>query len=349
VEVPEQLDIGGKKMKTLVFVVLLISVLALPAFAIEYVFTDMGRGAALGINDLGQITGWRLDPNDGSEDAFIWSKTTGFIDIGAHTGRAINNLGQVTGAGWLWDATKGLTSLTADSRGVCPEAINDHGQISGWTSSAGNYDAIVWNSPTDFFNIGIYDNPHSWAYGINEAGTVVGEFWPSPGEDHGFSWSPSSGFTDLGDFGTKMAVAWGINNMGQISGTYGPDEGRHAFLLDPLTGMIDLGTLGGWRNSAGRRINDSGWVVGSSEYSRDTARHAFLWTKETGMIDIGVLAGIDNVAWDINNSGQIVGSFFDSSGYEHIALWEPVPEPSSLFALFGGIIGLLAFRRRFQS
>lgn len=334
-------------MKQAVAVAVLLIFLAIPCFALEYTLQDLGRGAALGINNLGQITGWRTDPNDGLDHAFFWSKESGFTNIGSNTGRAINNHGQVAGAGWLWDATNGLTTLTVDSDNVCAEDINDNGQIAGWIHNTGNYDAIVWNSSTDFVNLGVYDNPNSWAYGINEAGMMVGEFWPSPDENHGFMWGSSSSFVDFGDFDTKMAVAWGINNHNQISGTYGEDESRHAFLLDPLTGLTDLGTLGGGHISTGRRISDSGWVVGSAAFfNGEDIRHAFLWTKETEMIDIGVLAGKDNEAMDINNSGQIVGSFYDSQGYVHIALWEPIPEPSSLLALAAGLATLGFPKRR---
>ena len=76
----------GTKMKLgIIAVVLLVTLLAVPAIAVEYKLTDLGRGEAFGINDLGHVTGWRPDPNGGSDIAFVWSKSTGFTDIGPST------------------------------------------------------------------------------------------------------------------------------------------------------------------------------------------------------------------------------------------------------------------------
>ena len=44
---------GLRAMKFVILVVLLISLLAMPAFSLEYKLTDLGRGEAFGINDSG--------------------------------------------------------------------------------------------------------------------------------------------------------------------------------------------------------------------------------------------------------------------------------------------------------
>lgn len=337
-------------MKTLVFVVILIVALALPAIAAEYVLHDLGRGEAFGINDIGQITGWRPDPNGGPSKAFLWSRESGFTDIGPSTGRDINNRGVVAGDGWVWTKESGIISLSLPDGavGTCSEAINDNSQIVGFVQyDPRSYDAILWNSPTDFVNLGVWDNPNSWAYDINQNGAVVGEFWPTPGENHGFLWSPSSGFADLGDYSTTFARADGINDFGHIVGTYEPNGFRHAFLWSATDGLLDLGTLSGGHHSSAHGINNQGRVIGSSMYiPGDPALHAFVWDKTDGMVDIGLLGGTMSKATDINNKGEIVGLFHDESGLEHIALWEPIPEPSALLVLGGGVIGLLVFRRR---
>lgn len=337
-------------MKLAILVVLLVTLLALPALAVDYVLTDLGRGEAFGINDLGQITGWRPDPNGGPSKAFLWSKELGFADIGPSTGRAINNNNQVAGDGWIWSQEEGLTflSLPTGVTGVASAEINSSGQIVGWVKqSSGSYDAILWNSPTDFVNLGIWDNPNSWAYDINQHGNVVGEFWPSPGENHGFLWGPSSGFTDLGDFGTTFTRADGINDLGQIVGTYEPNGFRHAFLWSAANGLLDLGTLSGGHHSSAHRINNQGQVIGNSMYvPGDPDLHAFVWNQTNGMLDLGLLGGTMSKATDINDKGEIVGLFHDKSGLEHIALWQPVPEPSTFLALCGGITGFLFFHRR---
>lgn len=70
--------------------------------------------------------------------------------------------------------------------------------------------------------------------------------------------------------------------------------------------MTDLGTLGG-TDSAGRGINNSGRVVGSSWTAGDIHYHPFLYSGGT-MIDLGTLGGTRGIAYGINDSGQVVGS-----------------------------------------
>lgn len=341
------------EMKTLVLVVLLVSILAMPAFAIDYTLTDLGRGAATGINNSGQITGFRYDPESGKDIGFFWDKALGFIYIGSSIGRDINNRGQVTGGAWIWENGKDVVALPVPSTigSVTGSAINDNMQVAGSGSkTSDNYDALVWTDLETCVNLGIWDNPHSWAYDINQSGTVVGEFWPSPGENHGFLWSSSSGFVDLNGLGTSFASANGINDLEQVVGGYYTQAGLcHAFLWSATNGLLDLGTLiGDNYHSCAYRINNHGQVVGGSMVEPGNPNlHAFLWSSTDGMVELNVPGGCAiSRATDINSFGHIVGSFVDRSGIEHIALWQPVPEPTSLLVLCGGIVGLLVFHRR---
>ena len=104
---------------------------------------------------------------------------------------------------------------------------------------------------------------------------------------------------------------------------------NRAFVWDNGT-MTDLGTLGGSTSSASsaRSINDLGQVVGSAYLPGDAMSHTFLVTPQGGawfqdsdldgrndfMIDLGTF-----FAADINNAGQVVGSF-DS----HAFLWDAI-------------------------
>lgn len=52
-------------------------------------------------------------------------------------------------------------------------------------------------------------------------------------------------------------------------------------------------------------------------------------------------------AYDINDSGQIVGEGVSPSGETHAFLLTPVPTPSSFAALIGmGLMGMVAVVRR---
>jgi probable HAF family extracellular repeat protein len=93
----------------------------------------------------------------------------------------------------------------------------------------------------------------------------------------------------------------------------------HAFLWDPVTGMRDLGTLGG-PNSSGSGVNDNGQVTGWGIVG--TVTYAFLWDPVTGMRDLGTLGGILSFSSGINASGQVTGFSETADGLGHAFLWD---------------------------
>lgn len=87
-------------------------------------------------------------------------------------------------------------------------------------------------------------------------------------------------------------------------------------------------------------INDAGLIVGYGT-ATNGLEHAFVW--DNGVFsDLGALQN-ESYACGINKNGLIVGV---SDG--QAVLWTPVPEPTSIPLLVGGIAGLTGFavRRR---
>jgi probable HAF family extracellular repeat protein len=192
-------------------------------------------------------------------------------------------------------------------------------------------------------------------FGYNNSGQVVGSstFYSSKYQteyDWAFIWDVTNG----ADLIPGMSHARDINELGQVAGFYAVPwfQLNSAVIWDNTNGTRDIGSLGyKWNYAEG--INDSGTVVGSSYSIAQMDFSAFIWDDQSGIRDLNnylpVSSGwILKEAWDIDDSGQIIGSGV-INGQTRSFLMTPtvVPEPiSSILFVTGGT--LLAGRRFFR-
>lgn len=280
--------------------------------------------------------------------------------IGAQTVMDVNNAGRVIGwhSGWhawaynapafptgpmVYDAygpsagsVRSLEPLTPERSPSLPFAVNEAGVIvgNGAEQHGGRYDMVPRGFVSRDGGMTTVDGPHgpphgTRAYGINDAGVVVGSY-ELPGRVPGQDYLPMTRAFVMRDgqvrelrlLGGYQAGASDINNRGQIVGSStiplgGPNR---AFLTtdEPGAPVVDLGAFGGGHSWASA-INDRGQVVGASTL-HDGYSRAFL--HENGkMINLGIFGDIDRVgnsvlshANDINEAGQVVG--MSTAAYE---------------------------------
>jgi probable HAF family extracellular repeat protein len=95
-------------------------------------------------------------------------------------------------------------------------AINNKGQVVGYTFSSGDLRAFIWANGTMRF-LGGLGGGSSFAYALNEAGQVVGAARAPNGQLHAFLWQNGT-MRDLGTLGADASTALGIDANGRVVG-----------------------------------------------------------------------------------------------------------------------------------
>lgn len=264
------------------------------------------------------------------------------IDLGTLSGtestaKAINNSGQIVGKSstshgethaFLWQNGAMRDLGTLGGTYSCAYEINDAGQVVGEsTTSTGYMRAFIWQNGlmTDIGTLGGY---WSLIVGINKAGQVAGSSSTSL-EVHPFIWENGT-MTDLGTLGGGLSYAMDINDSGQVVGhSYDARNDTHAFIWQNGL-MTDLGAI-----SAAYAVNNYGDVVGTIDtFSAPYGQHAFIW-RDGIMTDLGTLGESTSWAWDINDSGQVIGYSDVTSFSYHAFIWDSINGMRDLGS-FGG-------------
>jgi probable HAF family extracellular repeat protein len=218
--------------------------------------------------------------------------------------------------------------------GTVAYGINDAGQVTGWYNDglsivhAFVYDAGAWTT--------IDKNPlnssggDTQGFGINNSGQIVGGLFDNLNLGHnaffdGTSWS------ELGDdpSGAKNSTTYtGINNSRVMSGIYSSPSGAQSFLYDGSTYKTLNNPYAFVQNTVAWGLNNADAVAGYYYGELPTPQGNFI-SQHGFIFDGTTFTGFDapdagrTEAWDINDAGLVVGTYFELiGGQQHWFLYD---------------------------
>src|SRR5271165_1604268 len=257
-----------------------------------------------------------------------------------------------------------------------PFFISRYGLVSGSSSLPdGNQHAVLWLGKLKL-DIGApgLGGPNSIAFGDNDRLQSAGEAETSTPDPNGedfcgfgthltclpFLWHDGE-MIRLPTLGGNNGVAWAISNRGEVAGfaensTLDPGcPAPQVLHFEPVVwekGLIqELPTYGGDPDGIAQEINDNGEAVGGSGTCATfnsnflynlVPVHALLWENGKA-IDLGNLGGQTgqaggNIAYGINNQGQVVGnSDLPGDTTFHAFLWNKKTVMQDLGTLSGDV------------
>jgi probable HAF family extracellular repeat protein len=287
---------------------------------------------AFGINNLGQIVGDWIDAA-GHRHGFL-------LDNGTYT--TIDNLSK----------SNGSNSLNFSDTSL--QAINDQGVIAGYeiTQSGGNQSAFIFSGGTFMGAVGAQS-----ADGINNLNHFVGWYTDMFTSGHPVrglyaTGGPNSNLNNGGEIALNVPAATatfahGINNQDTVIGNFLDSNGiSHEFTYLNGTYLhweapgIDVSPSFSSAPIAptfGEDINDLNQSVGYYLPDNLNARGYFLDPGAT-FANIDFPGAKQTFAYGLNNAGQIVGDYIDSSGNTHgfLAFVTPPPTNNDVWLLSNG-------------
>jgi len=208
------------------------------------------------------------------------------------------------------DPLKAATSILL--RAVFSSAILASG-ISGMAQ--GVYTSIVFPGATS-----------TVAYGINDAGTIVGQYIDASGNGHGFVVSGKT-YTTIDYPGATDSSAQAINDQGQIVGSSFSGSNFFGWICDTRTGEFQQVSYPGATDSVPLAINNSGTVAGDYQIlqGNNTSNYGF---EEVGSQYTSISApGAQGTAiTGVSSDGVLVG-YAGGVIYEDFSLYDGIFRP----------------------
>jgi len=327
-----------------------------PYYAFEVVDLREAYGmvVAWDINDEGQIAGGNMFVEADGTSVHMGNI---FARSMNNSGQVVGNSGQHAA---YWDISGGLVELGTSNKSDHSQAndISDNGDIAGEVvvehllyedEDFGDvyeydYHSYVWSETSGDQAI----NSDGWAFGINNFGDVTGLDYTV--ENRAYIWNSQSGLTSLGSFyGFSSARGHSVNNSKQVVGSVlVSQDGSGAVAASDEMKTLDLqikkANLDGvyarahilemMRASnldsevrsldASIRADVSGFdqTVASKMKNISYRSEAFIWDENRGMMNLGTLGGEWSTAWDVNDSGQVIGYSSVGSGNSRAFIWD---------------------------
>lgn len=274
----------------------------------------------------------------------------------------------------VWTKATGAVEITVFRVIDYPGGINDRNQVAGSRSGGSSAIGVVRETDGSIRELDMLPGAVvAWASRINDAGMAIGEIDIHDQATDAYyyiaaRWDCAGNTSTIAVFGSATAInasglvaftnsaaqacvwdgcattilnplspgdrCWtqGMNDAGQVVG----QSGSHAVLWNVDGSPVDLGI------GVAYDINNRGQIVGVLEHSGCT-----VWDADLSRIYLNDYSnGAQSDACAINDSGQVAGTIYRDGFTPEAVMWEPIPEPSSMFALTLGFAGLTRCLRR---
>jgi len=179
------------------------------------------------------------------------------------------------------------------------------------------------NAQYRFVSIVIPGSTGAYAYGIDDAGRVVGLYDDASNNTNGFVWQNGTLHT-LDNPGSVDTGLDGVSSRGVAIGAFGDLTTAHAATYSfPSGTWAMLPDISGMPINEGFGINDFGVAIGAAgggDFDNISNLAAWIWNPSTQSYSFFAAPGATQYSTSldaINDRGQIVGSFRDSSGVYH--------------------------------
>jgi hypothetical protein len=227
-----------------------------------------------------------------------------------------------------------------------PQKINSRGDIVGvFIDSTGVQRGFVRFS-NGTFSAPIVDPNDTVGFtqgrGINDSGTVCGDYATSDGNDHGFFLSGGT-FTEYDVPGALSTDVFGINDAGDFAGDFSDDDVIGQAYVN-VGGTVTSFSVPAATATLAYDINNSKKLVVGYYIDSSGILHGYYRDKDgTLHFPIDPSGSVQTILFGLNEKNWVVGRYADSSGVTHGLFFVPPNNfftfdyPGSTFTSLNGI------------